>query len=124
MSKELEAIEARQALHMIERSVGEHGWFGCEEVETLEAAINELEDLRHNYKAVEEMLNNSAAYGAKIQAELNELKKDVGRYIKRNEPIKPTLDEDSNYRCARCHHMVDNHYCSDCGGAVDWSDEV
>ena len=43
--------------------------------------------------------------------------------LKRNEPMKPTLDENSNYRCARCHHIVDNHYCSDCGGAVDWSDE-
>ena len=42
--------------------------------------------------------------------------------LKRNEPMKPIKDKE-NYRCARCHHMVDNHYCSDCGGAVDWSDE-
>ena len=43
--------------------------------------------------------------------------------LKLNEPMKPMLDENNNHRCARCHHIVDNHYCSDCGGAVDWSDE-
>lgn len=81
----------------------------------LEKALNDLEDAKHNYKAIEEMHNNSVAYATKIQEELNELKK-------RNEPMKPIKDKE-NYRCARCHHMVDNHYCSDCGGAVDWSDE-
>lgn len=50
MSKEL---EARQALHMIERSVGEHGWFGWEEVETLDNAINELEELRKRNEPME-----------------------------------------------------------------------
>ena len=42
--------------------------------------------------------------------------------LKRSEPMKPIKDKE-NYRCARCAHLVDNHYCSDCGGAVDWSDE-
>ena len=46
----------------------------------------------------------------------------VEKTLKRNEPMKPIKDKE-NYRCARCHHMVDNHYCSDCGGALDWSDE-
>lgn len=47
----------------------------------------------------------------------------VLKVLKRKEPMKPTLDENGNYRCARCHHIVDNHYCSDCGGALDWSNE-
>ena len=43
---------------------------------------NEISDLKHNYKAINEMFNNSVAYGTKIQVELNELKKDVARYFK------------------------------------------
>ena len=45
MNKEL---EERQALHMIERSLGDHGWFGWEEVETLDNAINELTGMTIN----------------------------------------------------------------------------
>ena len=42
---------------------------------------NEISDLKDNYKAINEMLNNSAIYGAKIQVELNKLKKDIARYF-------------------------------------------
>ena len=41
----------------------------------------ELDDLKHNYKALEEFYNNSVAYGTKIQNELNELNHDVARFI-------------------------------------------
>ena len=41
----------------------------------IEEALNELEDAKHNYKAMEEMYNNVVAYASKIQKELNELKK-------------------------------------------------
>ena len=40
----------------------------------IEQALNELEDAKHNYKAIEEMYNNVVAYATKIQKELNELK--------------------------------------------------
>lgn len=41
----------------------------------LEKALNELEDVKHNYKALEEMHNNAVVYATKIQEELNELKR-------------------------------------------------
>lgn len=81
----------------------------------------ELEALRQLHMAgayVSESLRNKIT-----PSKATELKNVVYQAIKRNEPMKPALDEDSNFRCARCHHIVDNHYCSDCGGAVDWSDE-
>lgn len=40
-----------------------------------------IEDLRHNYKALNEFYDNSVAYGTKIQNELNTLKNDVARYF-------------------------------------------
>lgn len=42
--------------------------------------------------------------------------------LKRNEPMKPIKDKE-DHRCPKCGHIVDNHYCSDCGGAVDWGKE-
>ena len=41
----------------------------------IEEALNELDDAKHNYKAVKEMYDNSVAYATKIQKELNEFKK-------------------------------------------------
>ena len=84
----------------------------------IEKALNELEDAKHNYKAVKEMYNNSVAYATKIQEELNELKK-------RNEPMKP------NYggkfpQCPACKkllHSIWQKHCDNCTQAIDWSDE-
>lgn len=73
--------KASEALRLIKRSLGEHGWFTDEETDAIGDALKELDDVKHNYKAIKEMHSNSAAYAAKIQAELNELKKDVARYF-------------------------------------------
>ena len=54
---------------------------------------------------------------------IKERKDYIAELVNRDEPMKPMLDENNNHRCARCHHIVDNHYCSDCGGAVDWGKE-
>ena len=42
---------------------------------------NELDDVKHNYDAIKKMHDNSADYGAKIQSELNELKRDAVRFM-------------------------------------------
>ena len=39
-----------------------------------------------------------------------------------NAIMKPIKDKE-NYRCPKCAHLVDNHYCSECGQSLDWSDE-
>lgn len=95
----------------------------------IEEALNELEDAKHNYKAVEEMYNNSIAYGTKIQKELNELKK-------RNEPMKVDLETIETiiwlsrhnyfYHCPKCGEtVIERHYncCPMCEQKLDWSDE-
>ena len=46
----------------------------------------------------------------------------VEQALNRDEPMKPTKDGE-HHRCPKCAHIVDNHYCSDCGQALDWSDE-
>lgn len=92
MNKEL---EERQALHMIERSLGEHGWFGWEEVETLDNAINELEELR---KRNEPMKVDLA----------------VGTW----DPIWFVCP-----KCERLHVKDFYNYCPMCGQKLDWSDE-
>lgn len=45
------------------------------------------------------------------------------KLLKRFEPIKPMKDVFKNNRCPRCSHLVDNHYCGECGQKLDWSDE-
>lgn len=96
----------------------------------IEEALNELEDAKHNYKAVKEMYNNSVAYATNIQKELNELKK-------RNEPMKPLLKdmgfEHYYFYCPSCKIVVGVgnplrealawNYCPDCGQKLDWRDE-
>ena len=83
----------------------------------IEEALNELEDAKHNYKAVKEMYNNSVAYGTTIQKELNELKK-------RNEPMKPIKQNDSFGLCPICKQDLGRtNYCDNCGQRLDWSDE-
>ena len=42
---------------------------------------DEIADLKHNYKVINEMYNNSVAYGTKIQAELNGLKRQLPNLI-------------------------------------------
>ena len=48
---------------------------------------------------------------------------------KRNEPMKPTLNESHSYvsdafKCGKCGHAIRFHakYCEDCGQAVKWHD--
>ena len=41
----------------------------------IEQALNELEDLKHNYKAVKEMYDNAVAHATKLQEELSEFKR-------------------------------------------------
>lgn len=50
---------------------------------------------------------------------------------KRNEPMKPTLNESHSYvsdafKCGKCGHAIRFHakYCEDCGQAVKWHDNV
>ena len=43
--------------------------------------------------------------------------------VKFNEHMKPIFDKEGNHRCPRCFHRVDSHYCSECGGALDWEDK-
>lgn len=74
-----------------------------------------------------EALGRLASFHRKCEFISTQTKDDfnlVGQALERNEPMKPMLDENNNHRCARCHHIVDNHYCSDCGGAVDWGKEM
>ena len=116
MSKELEALRKinKHCIHYYGVRISEMKGYLL-----IEQALNELEDAKHNYKAVKEMYDNATAYGAKIQKELNELKK-------RNEPMKPKHEEDGTRSCPRCHAnwLTPNFkYCSDCGQALDWSDE-
>ncbi len=64
---------------------------------------DEIADLKHNYKAIDAMYNNSVAYATKIQNNYNELKHDMKRYFellhKYNISIIPTDEdcEDLNY---------------------------
>lgn len=48
---------------------------------------------------------------------------------KRNEPMKPTLNESHSYvsdafKCGKCGHTIRFHakYCEDCGQEVRWSE--
>lgn len=48
---------------------------------------------------------------------------------KRDDPIKPTLNESHSYvsdafKCGKCGHTIRFHakYCEDCGQAVRWSE--
>lgn len=116
MNKELKALEhiKNHCKHYYDAVLGE-----MEEYKMVENALNELEDAKHNYKAIEEMHNNSVAYGTRIQKELNELKK-------RNEPVKPKYEKDGTRSCPMCdaNWLTPNFkFCSDCGQALDWSDE-
>ena len=115
MSKELEALEhiKEHCEHYYDALLGK-----MEEYKIVENALNELEDAKHNYKALEEMHNNSVAYATKIQKELNELKK-------RNEPMKPNYSGKFPV-CPSCRtllHSIWQKRCSNCGQAIDWSDE-
>lgn len=90
----------------------------------IEEALNELEDAKHNYRAVEEMHNNSVAYGTRIQKELNELKK-------RNEPMKIKHENNGIPYCSNCERTYlrntlgnENNYCGYCGQALDWSKDA
>ncbi len=81
MSKELE----KSIKHVFDRAQEMGDWYEwetphikkklTEDIEVVKKALNELDDAKHNYKALEERYNNVVAYATKIQKELNELKK-------------------------------------------------
>lgn len=52
--------------------------FGIECCSTIENALNELDDSKHNYKALKEFYDNSVTYAAKLQNELNRSKETIG----------------------------------------------
>lgn len=129
MSKELEALKLLQIEYdKIDYTIDIDG---VDVITLLRQALNELECAQHNYGALKEFYNNATAYGARIQKELNELKK-------RNEPMKPiVLTELEQVRpfpqtyktvmCGNCKNQLSyndkSRYCPDCGQAQDWSDE-
>lgn len=56
-----------------------------------------------------------------------ELEESMEALKKRNEPIKPTLNENHCYvsdafKCGKCGHTIKFHakYCEECGQAVKW----
>lgn len=69
---------------------------------TVKDALAELEDAKHNYKALEEMHNNSVAYATKIQNELNSSKDTIkylqGEMAKREHRIRELQYEVSKVR--------------------------
>ncbi len=76
-------------------------WHGSDREDVMElykVIEDEIADLKHNYNVVKERFENSADYGAKIQAELNELKRNVASFLKL--VAKPTwlnFVESANY---------------------------
>lgn len=53
----------------------------------IEQALNELEDAKHNYKALKEYYDNAVTFATKIQNELNELKKSEEELTSKNKNI-------------------------------------
>ena len=86
MSKELEALQAIEAV--LDVGLKDNVYFKkldivaninkeavLEHIYLIREALEELECVKHNYKALEERFNNVVAYATKIQDELNELKR-------------------------------------------------
>lgn len=46
----------------------------------------------------------------------------VKQMLKRNKAMKPKRFKAVSF-CPNCAHTVDNHYCSDCGQRLDWSED-
>ena len=58
----------------------------------------------------------------------------IEKALKRNEPMKPepikeqlvewgtnkNMGKDIRRLCPKCNHIVDNHYCSECGQKINW----
>lgn len=69
-----------------------------EEFQTIELGINELieelENAEQRYKALDEHFKNGVAYATKIQEELNELKRDVARFMTMNEFTRLFTDDE------------------------------
>lgn len=90
-------------------------------IDALEHAKSDLEDAKHNYKALEEMHNNSVKYATKIQNELNELKR-------RNTPMTITRDENDLPHCPVCNAYITTphkmKFCAYCGQSIQYDKPV
>ena len=97
------------------------------DLELVEQALNEIEDLRHNYKAINLMLEQASANYIKMYGELKEKYQGA---IERDKAMKikyiQTPSGGALYQCPRCNQILDNpnKYCDECGGKlveIDWS---
>ena len=87
-------MTAKEAIKRLKR----HGNDQENVMELYDAIEDEIFDLKHNYNVIKKMHDNSADYGAKIQGELNELKRNVVSFLKL--VAKPTwlnFVESTNY---------------------------
>lgn len=77
----------KEALHPVKKSIGNHGWFGYEEVEAIEQALNELERLKKfketfdNYELAKKQDFIAYENWLECEKELEELRRDVARYF-------------------------------------------
>lgn len=69
------------------------------------------------------------AYIDGLEERLSIMQESMEALEKRNEPIKPTLNESHSYvsdafKCGKCGHTIRFHakYCEECGQAVAWND--
>jgi len=103
MSKELEALKRISRL-----IINRHG-YGTdyqEEIDVIEQALNELEAYQIRNTPMKVLILDEPLYSI-----------DNGDNIDKQPSMTIKVK-----RCPNCNHIVDNHYCSDCGQKLDWSE--
>ena len=92
--------KVKEALHMIDRSVGNHGWFDSNDVYVIEQAIDKLERLQ----------------AKEIPMKVNIQWTQKGKHH-RFEAF-----------CSNCNYELcmteQDRYCGNCGQEIDWRDKV